>query len=138
MYKPEPNPQPLLPPELAKRFEQTIDRLHAHEPLDLHEKDLSALFEVIATRLFAALSHRSGCYFDGVSGMTSNIPSRRTIDFKGEMWIGRNRDQWTEPFHARIVDKRTTHQGLSITLTIGQDKAQGDLTSVLPPNEDAE
>jgi hypothetical protein len=127
MHKPEPNPQPLLPPELANRFEQIIDRLLAHEPLDLHEKDLNGFFEVIATNLFATLPHRSGCYFDGLTNVTANPSTPRTIGLKGEMWVGVNRDQWTEPFHARIVNKRTTHQGLSITLTIGQDKTQGEL-----------
>jgi hypothetical protein len=94
------------------------------------------LFEVISTTLLAGSESRSGCYFDGVIGIAATRPSSRTLQLHGEMWVGRNRSQWTEPFLAKIVDKTSTKQGIWITVWVGEDRAEGEMASALALKQD--
>ena len=116
------------PNTLANRFEDVFRRLLARESLDLYERDLSMMFESISTNLLGKLSARRGCYFDGVVGMISTVRSTRKVEFVGEMWVGRDGNQWTEPFYATVVDKRSTKQGIWITISVGDDKMEADLS----------
>lgn len=95
------------------------------------EHDLSRLLEIIAGNLFAGTESRNGCYFDGVIGVTAASTSPRKLQLQGEMWVGRDTSQWTEPFRATIVDKTSTKQGIWITVWIGDDRAEGEMASAL-------
>lgn len=101
---------------LAERFEDVFQRLLAGEKLDLYEEDVSFMFEVIASYLFAEIPDRKRCWYDGVDSLTASIRKSRQIEFKGEMWVGDDRTQWTEDFRATVTDKRETKQGIWITL----------------------
>lgn len=82
MNKHDPNtPAPLLPHSVAKRFEDILERLLTGKNLNLHENDLSSIFEAIATNLFTSSPQFANCYFDRVTDLT--LP--RTINFKAEM-----------------------------------------------------
>jgi hypothetical protein len=116
---------------LTTKFECLFRSLLAGENLAHFEQDLSGLFEVIATRLLAGVGNRNECYFDGVSGMTVVSTSTRRLDVNGEMWVGRNRSQWTESFRATVVDKNSTKRGIWITVWIGEDRAEGEIASIL-------
>jgi hypothetical protein len=117
--------------KLTDRFEDIFDRLLARETLETHENELSGMFEAIAANLLGGYPGRSGCYFDGVVGMTLIMGPPRKIELRGEMWVGRDQSQWTEPFSTTVVDKRSTKQGIWITISIGEDRAEGELTAAL-------
>ena len=119
----------MLPTDLANRFEIVLRRLLASEKLDLYAEDVSLMFEGIATNLLGEIPTRKGCYFDGVDGLTAKLKTPRKLEFEGEMWVGRNRDQWTEHFRATAADRRSTKQGFWITIWIGTDRAEGELPS---------
>src|SRR5688572_30066640 len=106
-------------PDLTVWFEDIFQRLLAREDFAQHRKDLSGLFEVIATNLFGEFPTYRGCYFDGVTAMTLVLQPSRALEIRGEMWVGRDRNQWTEPFRAKVVDKRSTKQGVWITAWLG-------------------
>jgi len=116
---------------LTAQFEDMFRRLLAGEALAQFERDLSGLFEVITANLLAGSAGRSGCYFDGVIGMTATSPSARTLQLHGEIWVGRDKSQWAEPFRAKIVDKTSTRQGIWIAVWVGKDRAEGQLASAL-------
>ena len=122
-------------PTLTAQFEDIFRRLLAGGALAHFERDLSGLFEVITMNLLAGSVGRSGCYFDGVIGMTATSPSARTLQLHGEIWVGRDKSQWTEPFRAKIVDKTSTKQGIWITVWVGKDRAEGHLASALAVKE---
>ncbi|SRR5260370_1436841 len=115
--------------ELSKQFEDVFTRLLAGESDEPHAKTLSHAFEAMANTL---LSHRGGV-FDGVSPLWSKRRSPRKVEFIGDMWIlnGRGRADTTEPFRATAVDKRITKQGIWIALSVGEDKAEAELSTAL-------
>ena len=116
--------------DLAIRFEHIFQRLLAQEKLDAHEKALSEFFELIATRLLGNFPSRKEHYFDGAVGLAATVKTERQVVFEGEMWVGSSRDQWTEPFHATVTDKRITKEGIWIVLQVGADRAEGEVTSI--------
>ena len=77
--------------------------------------------------------YRSVSYFDGVDGLASTVKSPRQVQFTGEMCVGGNRMQWLELFRATVTDKRCTKQGIWIVLWIGNDRAEGELSSMFIP-----
>jgi hypothetical protein len=113
--------------DLAIRFEE---RLLARQKLDAHEKDLSDFFEFIATSLFADFPSRKGHYFDGAVGLAATAKNVRQVEFQGEMWVGGNQDQWTEPFQATVTNKRITKEGIWIVVQVGADRAEGEIMSI--------
>ena len=113
-------------PNLAEWFQDIFQRLLAREDFADHQKDLSGLFEVIASNFFRGFPAYRECYFDGFSGVTLTIHPPRTLELRGEMWVGRDRVQWTEPFRAKVVDKRGTKQGIWITIWIGENRVEGE------------
>jgi hypothetical protein len=137
----------MSPYDLEIRFEDIFQRLLARDPIDSYEIELSSLFEFIATRLLGDCPSRSGHYFDGVVRLSATVKASRQVEFQGEMWVGANRDQWTEPFEATVTDKRITKQGIWIVVQVGTDRSEGKLKTVCsiteqakpcaPPNEDS-
>ena len=117
-------------PDLAIRFEGIFRRLLARENLDAYVKELSELFEFITYRLLGDFPSRKGHYFDGVVGLAAAVKTARQVEFQGEMWVGCNQDQWTEPFHATVTDKSITKEGIWIVVKIGPDRAEGEAMSV--------
>ena len=118
-------------PDLAESFKDILGRLFAHEALADHERNLSGLFEVIATNLLEDSPNYRGCYFDGAVNITVAIRSPRTIEFQGDMWIADDCNGWIEPFRIKVVDKQITKQGIWITIWIGQDKGEGECAFAL-------
>ena len=119
--------------DLAIHFEDVFKRLLARENVDLYAEDVSLMFEEIAATLLGPAPGREGCYFDGVDGLASTVKSPRQVQFTGEMWVGGNRTQWLEPLRATVTDKRCTKQGIWIVLWIGNDRAEGELSSMFIP-----
>ena len=116
--------------DLALCFEDIFQRLLAREKLDAHAKNLSTCLEYIATRLLGDYPSRKGHYFDGAVGLAATVKSDRQVDFQGEMWVGGNHDQWTEPLLATVTDKRIAKEGIWIVLQVGTDRAEGEVTSI--------
>lgn len=116
--------------DLAIRFEDIFRGLLSGRKLDQQEKTISELFEFIATRLLGALPLRKGHYFDGAVGLTITVKTVRQLEIRGEMWVGGNQKQWTEPFQATVTDKGITEEGIWIVLQVGADQAQGELRSI--------
>jgi hypothetical protein len=115
--------------DLAKRFEEIIQCVLGGEKQDAYEKDLSNLFEFIATRMLGNSASRKGHYFDGVVGLTATIKTSRQAEFQGEMWVGLGREQWTEPFKTIVTDNGITRQGIWIVIQVGVDRAEGEIMS---------
>jgi hypothetical protein len=122
--------------ELVIQFEELFLRLLAREHVDLYAAGLSYTFEVIAGTLLGASPGRERCFFDGVVGLRAQVKSPRKVEFQGEMWVGSDREQWKEPFRATAVDKRMTKQGICITLAVGSDRAEAELSSAFQSNSD--
>ena len=116
---------------LVDDFENIICRLLSREKIDLDATELSVMFEIIATNFFRDLPERKAQYFDGVPGLVAAVKTPRKVEFQGEMWVGGNKTQWTEPFHAVVTDMRSTKQGFRLVVTVGPDRAEGELSSVL-------
>lgn len=114
---------------LANTFQSVFQRLLCNEKLDLYEEGVSSMFEVIAAHLFAETPDRKRCWYDGVDNLTASVRKACQVEFNGAMWVGDDRTQWKEDFRARVTDKRVTNQGIWITLWIGSDKAEGDLST---------
>lgn len=110
-------------------FETVFHRLLSGEELDFYAEGVSSTFEVIAKNLLADVAGREYHRFDGVSGLTSRVRKARQIEFAGEMWVADDNAMWKENFRARMTDKRLTKQGIWIMLWIGEDKAEGDLST---------
>jgi hypothetical protein len=109
---------------------EIFDRLLSGEKADADERDLSQIFEFLATRLFSDVPSRNGQYFDGVVGLESKKVEQQKIEFRGEMWVGADKRQWTEPFQATITDMRITKQGFQNVMKIGKDRATGEVLSL--------
>ena len=76
----------------------------------------------------ALLRERRGVAFDGVSPMWVKRHSPRKLEFVGDMWllpVGK------QPFCLTVVDKRITNQGIWISLTVGEDTAEAELSRAL-------
>lgn len=116
---------------LGDRFLQIIERLLARESVGVDApKEMSAAFEIIAHRLFYKLPEREGCYFDGVLFETSQRRTSRKVEFTGEMWVGRGKEQWKERFAATVIDKRITKQDIWIQVRIGSHVGETELRLV--------
>lgn len=120
--------------QFAERFESVFARLLSGEQLDLYEEGVSRMFEVIAGSLLADVPERKFMWYDGVVELTAHVRKPHQIEFNGEMWVGDIGDgtkQWKEPFRARVTDKRVIKQGLWISLWLGTDKVEGELSNIL-------
>ena len=113
-------------PNLSEWFLDIFQRLLVPEDFTHHQKDLSGLFEVITKNLFVESPTYKDSYFDGFSEPTLIVRAPRTIEVVGKMWVGRDRSQWTEPFRAKVVDERSTKQGIWITVWLGENRAEGE------------
>jgi len=120
-----------MPVQNLRNLDKILQSVLAGEKLGPHEKDLSELFEFIATKLLCDSPSRKAHYFDGVVRLAAIVKTPRKIEFQGEMWVGTGQDQWTESFKAVVTDKRVTKQGIRINLRIGSDQAEGEITSLL-------
>jgi hypothetical protein len=114
---------------LANQFQNIFERVLAREKLDFCNAEVSLMFEVIATNLLSETPERKDVYFDGAVNITSTLKKTRQVEFRGEMWVGGNQTQWKELFRAVATDKRITKQGIWITIWVGSDKAEGDLSA---------
>ena len=85
---------------LALGFENVFQRLLFYEGVALDNPEVSSMFEVIATNLLGGSPTRKGQYFDGAVGLVSNVKSSRKVEFQGEMWVGGDGTQWTEPLRS--------------------------------------
>src|SRR5215471_9293059 len=90
---------------LALSFENVFQRLLFFEAVQLDTPEVSSMFEVIATNLLAGAPGREHLYFDGAVGLTSKVRTSRKIEFQGEMWVGGQGTQWTEPLQATVTEK---------------------------------
>jgi len=111
----------------ATSFRDIFFRLLAREKVNVDTPAVSLLFEVIANTLLRGLPQRSQQYFDGAVGVVSTIKSTRQIEFQGDMWVGTERDQWTESFRVTVTDKRVTKQGIWLIMKMGSDRGEGEL-----------
>jgi len=120
---------------LALGFENVFQRLLFYEVLELENPEVSSMFELIATNLIGASQARKRQYFDGAVGVVSKVKTSRKVEFHGEMWVGRDGTQCTEPFKTTVTDKSSTKQGIWITITVGSDRGEGELFSAfgVPP-----
>ncbi len=115
--------------DLARKFESVFRRLLAREHVDLYAADMSLKWEAVAITLFGGFLERKGCYFDGVINLRSQLKTPLQVEFTGDMWVGKNRDQHTEPFRAIVTDKTATKQGIWFVVSVGGNKAEADLWS---------
>ena len=106
-------------------FENAFERLIAGQNVDLYGAGLSSEFEGVAWWLFA--KHRPDVWYDGVDLLQARRRKARQVEFGGAMWVARDRDQWLEPFRARVTDQERTRQGLVVAMRIGSFSAEGDL-----------
>lgn len=104
-------------------------RLLTREQVNFDTPEVALMFEVIATILLGGSPQRSQQYFDGAVGVVSTTKTPRQIEFQGEMWVGEDRKQWTESFHATVTDKRATKQGIWVIMKMGSDRGEGELMS---------
>ena len=123
---------------LALAFENVFQRLLFYEAGALDNPEVGSMFEVIATNLLGGLPTRAGQYFDGAVALLSTVKTSRKIEFQGEMWVGGDGTQWTEPFRATVTDKSTTKQGIWVTITVGSDRGEGELFSAFGVTQEAE
>ena len=114
---------------VADRFEIVFCRLLSGEILDLYAEDVSVMFQVIAANLLSEIPERKFHYFDGVVNLNAMPRKSHQIEFTGEMWVGDDRTQWKENFRARVTDKKVTKQGIWITVCVGLNKAEGELST---------
>jgi hypothetical protein len=113
-----------------KNVDQIFNHILAGNRVEDYEKELSEIFEFVATRLLYNSPLRKGQYFDGVVGLVATVKTPRKAEFVGEMWVGANRDQWTEAFRATVTDKRTAKQGILIAIQVGADRADCEIMSL--------
>lgn len=59
--------------------------------------------------------------------------SARKVEFDGAMWGGDQNRQWTDPFRASMVDKTCTKQGIWVTIRVGDEQGEGELTETFRP-----
>ena len=123
---------------LALSFENVFQRLLFHEAVTLDNPEVSSMFEVIASNLLGGSPAREGQYFDGAVGVVSTVRTSRKVEFQGEMWVGGDGTQWTEPFRTTVTDKRSTKQGIWVTITVGSDRGEGGLFSAFGVTQKAE
>ncbi len=123
---------------LALGFENVFQRLLFYEVVALDNPEVSSMFEVIANNLLGGSSARKGQYFDGAVGVVSTVKTSRKVEFQGEMWVGGDGTQWTEPFKTTVTDKRSTKQGIWVTITVGSDRGEGELFSAFGVTQEAE
>jgi len=119
---------------LALGFENVFQRLLFCEVVALDNPEVSSMFEVIANNLLGALPARKGQYSDGAVGLVSTVKTSRKVEFRGEMWVGRDGTQWTEPLLTTVTDKIFTKQGIWITIIVGSDRGEGELFSAFGVN----
>jgi hypothetical protein len=123
---------------LAVGLENVFQRLLYHESVALEDPEVSSMFEVIATNLLGQSAARKGQYFDGAVALAATVKTSRKVEFQGQMWVGGNRTQWTEPFTATVTDKRSTKQGIWIAITVGSNRGAAELFSAFGATENAE
>jgi hypothetical protein len=124
--------------ELALGFENVFQRLLFYEVVALDSPEVSSMFEVIANNLFAGSPARTGHYFDGAVGVVLTVKTSRKVEFQGEMWVGGDGTQWTEPFKTTVTDRSSTEQGIWVTITVGSDRGEGQLFSAFGVAQEAE
>ena len=113
----------------ADRFEDIFHRLLAGEAIDLYGKGVSSLFEAMATKLLAEVPERKSVWYDGIDGLAVRIRKSHQVEFRGEVWVGDHQRQWKEDFQAMVTDKHEKQQGIWIILSVGSDKAEGELST---------
>jgi hypothetical protein len=123
---------------LALSFENVFQRLLFHEAVALNNPEVSSMFEVIATNLLSGSPTRKGQYFDGAVGVVSTVKTSRKVEFQGEMWVGGDATQWTEPFKVKVADKSSTKQGIGVIIKVGSDRGEGKLFSAFGVAKQAE
>jgi hypothetical protein len=107
---------------IGERFLEILERLLARQSVGPDAaRDMSAVFEIVADRLLGQLPARKDSYFDGVVFETSQRKTSRKVEFTGEIWVGRGKEQWKERFAATVIDKRITKQGFWLRLRVGTD-----------------
>jgi hypothetical protein len=124
--------------ELARAFEIVFRRLLAREEVDLYAEGMSLMWEAVAGAMLGSLPERKSCYFDGVINLASRVKTQRQVEFTGDMWVGENKKQWTEPFRAVVTDKTITKQGIWFVVSVGQSKAEAELWAAFGANGSAE
>jgi len=117
---------------LALSFERVFQRLLFFEAVALDSPEVSSMFDVIATNLLAGKPGREHQYFDGAVGLSSKVRTSRKIEFQGEMWVGGQGTQWTEPLEATVTDKNeqgSRKRKVWISISVGADRATAELFS---------
>lgn len=118
-------------PDLVGEFQRIILRILAGEPYGLFLPDLGGFLELISWNLAGQVESRRNQYFDGPGDLTVLRMSRCKVRFTGEMWVGKDSQQWTEPFWCTVVDKRITKQGFWIQVQVGEDRGEGESVQAL-------
>ena len=121
---------PMQSRSLALRFESVFQRLLLFEPVAFDTPEISSMFEVIATTLLAGAPGREDQYFDGAVGLTSKVKTSRKIEFQGDMWVGGEGTQWTEPLKATVTEKNekgSRKRRVWISISVGADRAVAEL-----------
>jgi hypothetical protein len=127
--------------DLALNFESVFQRSLFLEKVALDTPEVSFMFEVIATNLLVGAPEREHHYFDGAIGLTSKVRASRTVEFQGEMWVGDENNQWTEPLKVTVTErneKGSSKRRAWITISVGADHATGELFSAFGAGPEAE
>lgn len=117
------------PTALADHFVNVFQRLISGEELDLYEEKVSSMFEIVAAQLFIDKPQRKFCWYDGVVGLTARVTKLHQVEFTGQMWVGDNKTQWKESFKVIVSDRPIAKQGISITLWVGTNRAEGEIAA---------
>jgi hypothetical protein len=126
---------------LALSFESVFHRLLFFEDVALDTPEVSSMFELIATNLLAGTAGRGHQYFDGAVSLSSKVRTSHKVEFQGQMWVGGEGTQWMEPLKATVTEKNekgSRKRKVSITISVGGDRATGELFSAFGVSPEAE
>jgi hypothetical protein len=132
---------PMKNRSLALSFESVFQRLLFFEAVALDTPEISSMFELIATNLLAGTPGREHQYFDGAVGLSSKVRTSRKIEFQGQMWVGGEGTQWTEPLKATVTEKNekgSRKRRVWISISVGADRATAELFSAFGVSPQAE
>jgi hypothetical protein len=104
------------------------NQLFEIEEMNPYRREVSQLFEIIAVNLLRELPHREDHWCDDVVELTARVRKAHQIEFNGAIFIGEG-GQGTFDFRAIVTDKRVTKQGIWITVWVGEDRVEGELST---------
>ena len=113
-----------------ERFVRNIDLILNGDEVDLYESLIDSSFEYITSELVGD-QRESGIWYDGTGDLVVSKRKSRQLEFRGNMHVALEQNKfWTEPFYARVTDKRNTNQGMVVLVHIGDYKAEGNILEI--------